>query len=174
MNSSKNILSAETQVESVAVKEFHSLRRLFIIIERKVYAEIVPSAMSHIDWIKTLDINSLIVPTDSLNVLKKHYIIDNYTRGYYYDNNIVFYKGMQFICDQSVVDDIEHSLCSLVNAMGLNDSTKIGLGVVPVKNSIFKIKYLLGTIAEVKKMKDFNKLYEKLKTKGSEQILVGR
>lgn len=155
-------VDAESKTTCEKVKNFHNKRLLFIVIGKKVFAEVNPSGLSHIDWIKTLDITGTNYPFYELNTSKACYdVMNNCTRGYYYENNLVFYKGMNFKYDLSVLDTVKNYLDELIIAFNLKASTNIGIGVIPVKNSIFEIKYRIGTIKNLTHSKDFFKLYEK-------------
>lgn len=145
-------VNAMSQVESDIVKDFHNKRLLFIIIDGEVFVEKTPSGMSHIDWIKTLDVNND-------NNFNADYILNNFVRGYYYNNAIVFYIGENFEVNNLVIYSLNKPLQSIVDILNINDSTEVGLGCIPVKNTIFKPKYNIGNIGDVFN-KDLKYLYK--------------
>lgn len=154
-------VNAETEVTSEIVKNFHLNRLLFIIIGNKIFAETNPSGLSHVDWLKTLDFSEVIEPYSSLDVIKdKAFIIDNFTRGYYYRDQVVLYSGQNFVVNNLVIDNLRYNLDLLIEAFSLNNLTKVGIGCIPVKDSVFKIKNELGSIKDLKELTDFTKLYK--------------
>lgn len=157
----KHEVNAKSIVESDLVKDFHNKRLLFIIIANKIFAEKEPSGLSHYEWIKTLDFKDVIVPYNSLDVIKDNdFIMNNFTRGYFYNNKLVLYTGMDFRVDTLCIDNLRYCLKLLIEAFNLNDDTKIGIGCIPVKDSIFEVKYDLDNLINIKNRKDFTDLYK--------------
>ena len=156
-----NKVTALSPVTSTEVADFHSKRLLFTVIGPRVYAETEPSGLSHIEWVKTLDLSEAIIPFNGLDAEKDyHYIIDNFIRGYYYNNTIVLYKGMHFSADSSVVDTVRFCLRLIAAVLKLKDDTLVGMGCIVEPGTVFEIEHLVGTVAEIKELDDFSKWYK--------------
>ena len=157
-------VNAASPVEHKDVADFHSKRLLFIVIGPKVYSETEPSGMSHMDWVKTLDVSGAIIPFNELNPERDYpYILHNFTRGYYYNNEIVMYKGMNFRADSTVVDTVRYCMKLVVDAFRLTDDTLVGMGCIITEGEVFPVQHRIGTLAEIKEMKHFGHLYKLFK-----------
>lgn len=130
-------INALTPVTHPTVQQFHEKRLLFVIYNNKVYCEDKPSGLSHIDWFKTLDIN------EDPNVM-----LNECVRGYYF-GNLMFYKGINFNCDNSVITSVKHHLKEITEKMGVSGIAHIGLGAVPNGNNIFKAKHMIGKVNDI-------------------------
>lgn len=69
-------------------KQFHTSRRAFIIFpETGILISKLHSPMSHTEMLKSLDLSADVIAS----------VINNNPRGYYKDNNLVFYQGSSML-----------------------------------------------------------------------------
>jgi hypothetical protein len=106
--------------------EYHSKRRPFIIFPESGVMFAKPgTALSHNDMLRSLNLN---------NVNIRH-VIDNFPRGYFMNNNLVFYQGdlMQegtiWQLDKKNIDIIKLYFHDFERIFKINEKTLIYLGV---------------------------------------------
>ena len=97
-------------------REFHSRRRAFVIYDGKLYIIRKGSTMSHWEFCQSK------LP----NITKD--IFNQLTRGYYIDNELVFYKD-NFIYDNNVINEALQYVKKIKSRLHI-DSCKIYFGLI--------------------------------------------
>ena len=142
------MLNAKSEITSKVVEDFHKKRKLFVIVDGDLYYEESPSALSHYNWFSTLSIS---------NFISEDNMIESFTRGYVYNGTVMFYIGLEFEASEHVFRDALHRINDIKEKMNVNSYSKVLIGAIPVKDSIFEPVYKLGTIDEVSKIQNPDK-----------------
>lgn len=114
-------------------REFHKCRKAFTILNDKLDFLPEGSAMSHYEYCQTKGLNK-----NNFNRI---------TRGYYLNNNVVFYKD-NFIFDENVISEALNHLDEISSKV-LSSEFEIYFGKIPEENFALDFhygKYYNGTI----------------------------
>lgn len=107
-------------------KDFHNKRRPFIIFpETGLLVGELGTSLSHNDILISI----------GLDGVRINYIINNYSRGYFMNNDLVFYQGNNFTegnileIDNKNISTIKKYIYDFENIFKINEQTNIYLGI---------------------------------------------
>ena len=104
--------------EDERIKEFHSQRRMFLILDSKVYISPDNVIWSHAQWFEKLGFN----PTEEF--------MNQNPRGYYDNTGLYFYKGYDFSLSKETEKIVLENLKELVNKTGISIESHLFGGAI--------------------------------------------
>lgn len=91
-------------------------RLMFFVVKNKVIFEDKPSGLTHAEWL------ALLTTQRSIEWLESH------TRGYYFNNKIIFYTGKDYAVTKQVIIDAHESITQLKHCWNLADNCTVQFG----------------------------------------------
>lgn len=145
MKPNEDEVNAKSAVVSDVIADFHAKRLLFVIVKDRLVVENAPSGLSHNKWFEKLNLEEEQID----------YILDNCVRGYFYNNNLALYKGLNFDGDREVLFAAMTYINEFEKGFNMDDKSLVSVGLNPIKNTIFEPQYTLGAIDDVRKLSSF-------------------
>jgi len=124
----------------MSVQDFHKSRRMFCIHEGKILVSPPKSPLSHREWFTNLGLDA-------------QKTIDESVRGFIDDRGLFFYKGDDFIVDDTVEKTFLRHLIGLQKTLNLPDETQVYGGVKKIKETKYPPAKEYGKIRDILRTK---------------------